>query len=83
MRAICEKYNAQGLPVFPFGIPFTFWELYLHLTNSLLIAFAIIIVAVFIAISIMLVNPWTAGLIVSVLYTFIKLTVFTLKLQSF
>uniref|UniRef100_A0A915HYU9 Uncharacterized protein n=1 Tax=Romanomermis culicivorax TaxID=13658 RepID=A0A915HYU9_ROMCU len=67
VRHVCENYTASGLPVFPLGIPFTFWELYLHLTTSLLTAFAIIIVAVFIAISIILINPWISALIVIVL----------------
>ena len=31
IRDICDKFQEQGLPNFPTGIPFTFWEQYIHL----------------------------------------------------
>jgi hypothetical protein len=31
IRKICEDFEARGLPVFPWGIPFRFYEQYLNL----------------------------------------------------
>uniref|UniRef100_A0A1I7XDY1 SSD domain-containing protein n=1 Tax=Heterorhabditis bacteriophora TaxID=37862 RepID=A0A1I7XDY1_HETBA len=36
IRSVCDRFNEQGLPNFPQGIAFTFWEQYLHLTGNLL-----------------------------------------------
>lgn len=60
----CEKFTDAGLPNFPSGLPFTFWEQYLHLTNNLLFAIVIITGAVFLVISLLLFNPWTSGMVV-------------------
>ncbi len=67
IRAICENYTLNGLPVFPQGIPFTFWEQYLYLINNLLVNIAIITGCVFLVISLLLMSPWTALLIVAIL----------------
>lgn len=36
IRSVCDKFAEQGLPNFPQGIAFTFWEQYLHLNGNLL-----------------------------------------------
>uniref|UniRef100_A0A183GWC0 DUF5703_N domain-containing protein n=1 Tax=Heligmosomoides polygyrus TaxID=6339 RepID=A0A183GWC0_HELPZ len=36
IRATCDQFVEQGLPNFPQGIAFTFWEQYLHLNGNLL-----------------------------------------------
>ncbi|XP_023228642.1 protein patched-like [Centruroides sculpturatus] len=65
IRAICTKFEKNGLPNFPTGIPFTYWEQYIglrfHLTMSLLCVF----VAIFLAVSLVLLNPWAAFIMVS------------------
>ncbi|KAL3994010.1 Patched family protein [Acanthocheilonema viteae] len=67
IRAVCDKFNADGLPNFPAGVVFTFWEQYLHLSTNLFQAICVIAFAVFCVISIILCNPWAAGIILIVL----------------
>uniref|UniRef100_A0A183CG75 SSD domain-containing protein n=1 Tax=Globodera pallida TaxID=36090 RepID=A0A183CG75_GLOPA len=55
IRAICDRYSADGLPVYPSGIPFTFWEQYLKLT--------------FYLISAILFNPWAAVMVAIIVVT--------------
>ena len=31
VRDICRKYEEKGLPNFPTGVPFTYWEQYIRL----------------------------------------------------
>ena len=38
VRGICKKYEDLGLPNFPTGLPFTFWEQYLELRSWLGVA---------------------------------------------
>ncbi|CAI4220957.1 unnamed protein product [Auanema sp. JU1783] len=67
IRGICDNYTVNGLPNFPQGIAFTFWEQYLHLNGNLLRAIATIALAVFIVISLLLFNPWAALTILVIL----------------
>ncbi|CAJ0604808.1 unnamed protein product [Cylicocyclus nassatus] len=60
IRSTCDYFVDNGLPNFPQGIAFTFWEQYLHLTYNLLTAIVLIACAVFVVISILLFNPWAA-----------------------
>ncbi|ETN74205.1 patched family protein [Necator americanus] len=60
IRSKCDYFVQQGLPNFPQGIAFTFWEQYLHLTYNLMTAIILIACAVFVVISILLFNPWAA-----------------------
>ncbi|UYV80467.1 PTCH1 [Cordylochernes scorpioides] len=50
IRALCERFEAKGLPNFPAGIPFTYWEQYislrLHLAGSLFCIYFIVFVVV-------------------------------------
>ncbi|XP_014243671.1 protein patched [Cimex lectularius] len=67
VREICQKFEERGVPNFPSGIPFLFWEQYIHLRQSLGLALLCALTSVFIVISVLLVNPWTAALIVFML----------------
>merc|ERR1719400_2401788 len=64
VRDICDSFQARGLPNFPFGIPFTFWEQYIGLRFYLLLALAAALTAVFLVISVLLMSPWAAALII-------------------
>lgn len=67
IRAICQKFEDKGLPNFPTGIPFIYWEQYVRLRFYLFSALVVVLAAVFLVISAFLLNPWTATLIVVVL----------------
>jgi hypothetical protein len=74
IRDTCDVYAVApvGLPThavyaFPSGIPFTFWEQYLHLRKNLLFALAVTITAVFVVVSVLLMSPWTAAIVVGTL----------------
>uniref|UniRef100_A0A7I4Y6A8 SSD domain-containing protein n=1 Tax=Haemonchus contortus TaxID=6289 RepID=A0A7I4Y6A8_HAECO len=77
IRSTCDRFVEEGLPNFPQGIAFTFWEQYLHLNGNLLTAIGVIAFAVFIVISILLFNPWAA------LNILIILVVMTVELAGF
>uniref|UniRef100_A0A915HMS2 Uncharacterized protein n=1 Tax=Romanomermis culicivorax TaxID=13658 RepID=A0A915HMS2_ROMCU len=62
-RSICEDFSEKGLPNFPDGLPFTFWEQYLDLRYNLIIALLMVIGSVFVVISILLINPWTSAVV--------------------
>lgn len=63
IREICERYTGLGVPNFPTGIPFTFWEQYLPLTTDLFIAILMITGTVLLMISIIIFNPWAASMV--------------------
>uniref|UniRef100_A0A0R3RWT3 SSD domain-containing protein n=1 Tax=Elaeophora elaphi TaxID=1147741 RepID=A0A0R3RWT3_9BILA len=63
IRGVCERYTELGLPNFPSGIAFIFWEQYLNLRWNLLVAICVITSAVFIIISIIIFNPWAAMMV--------------------
>ncbi|XP_066906859.1 protein patched isoform X2 [Halyomorpha halys] len=67
VREICNRFEARGLPNFPSGIPFLFWEQYISLRKSLTIAVALALAAVFIVISLSLLNIRAAVLITFVI----------------
>lgn len=67
IRAVCDKYDKLGLPNFPEGIAFKFWEQYLTLRWNLIFALVVVIGSVFVVISILLMNPWTSAVVVTVL----------------
>lgn len=54
VRELCLKFEAKGLSNFPSGIPFLFWEQYLYLRTSLLLALACALAAVFVVSSLSL-----------------------------
>ena len=71
VRQICEKFEERGLPNFPSGIPFTFWEQYVNLRFWLAIGLVCILSAIFFVVSFVLMSPWIASVIVVVLATIV------------
>ncbi|WKX95323.1 hypothetical protein Q1695_012069 [Nippostrongylus brasiliensis] len=63
VRAVCDIYTEKGLPNFPNGLAFTFWEQYLFLRWNLFCAICIIAFAVFAVISLLMFNPWAAAMV--------------------
>jgi patched 1 protein len=61
---LCQKFEERGLPNFPSGIPFLFWEQYLGLRQSLGLALLCALVAVFLVMAVLLLNLWAATLVV-------------------
>uniref|UniRef100_F1KQC5 Protein patched 1 n=1 Tax=Ascaris suum TaxID=6253 RepID=F1KQC5_ASCSU len=66
IRAVCDQFAKEGLPNFPSGIAFTFWEQYLHLSWHLFLAICTIAASVFLVISILIFNPWAAFMVMVV-----------------
>nr|BBF90244.1 patched protein [Eptatretus burgeri] len=66
-RALCEASARAGVPCYPAGQPFLFWEQYVGLRHWLLLALSVALTCTFFVCSLLLFNPWTAGLLVSVL----------------
>ncbi|KAK2569950.1 Protein patched-like protein 1 [Acropora cervicornis] len=77
VRAICENFSAEGLPNYPSGVPFTFWEQYIELRKQILMAIGISLAVSFVVMSAMLLNIWAAGIIV------ISLIMITVELYGF
>ena len=69
VRAICEKFAEKGLPNFPRGNPFTFWEQYIELRFWLLISLVTIIGVVLILVAVVMANPWLSILLCLVVAT--------------
>ncbi|XP_029365638.1 protein patched homolog 1 isoform X2 [Echeneis naucrates] len=67
VRAICSNYSRQGLPSYPNGYPFLFWEQYVSLRHWLLLSISVVLACTFLVCAVFLLNPWTAGIIVLVL----------------
>nr|XP_039330361.1 protein patched homolog 2 isoform X6 [Saimiri boliviensis boliviensis] len=66
-RAACAEAGQAGVNAYPSGSPFLFWEQYLGLRRCFLLAICILLVCTFLVCALLLLNPWTAGLIVLVL----------------
>uniref|UniRef100_A0A1I7Z3V5 SSD domain-containing protein n=1 Tax=Steinernema glaseri TaxID=37863 RepID=A0A1I7Z3V5_9BILA len=66
VRGTCERFEAEGLPNFPQGIAFTFWEQYLDLSWNLFLAICIIAGCVFLVVSSIIFNPWAAAMVMIV-----------------
>ncbi|GAB1608434.1 protein patched homolog 1-like [Argonauta hians] len=67
IRSICKEFERKGLPNYPRGVPFTYWEQYLHLRMYLSLSILCILVVTFLVIAIMLVNLWIAVIVVILL----------------
>ncbi|KAK6617228.1 hypothetical protein RUM44_005559 [Polyplax serrata] len=63
VRSICQKFEDRGLPNFPSGIPFLFWEQYLGLRQSFGLALISALAAVFVVVVVLLLNIWAALLV--------------------
>lgn len=64
MRAICEEFTRKGVLNYPNGYPFLFWEQYIGLRHWFLLAVSVVLACTFLVCAILLLNPWTAGIIV-------------------
>ena len=68
MFYICKDFQTNhGLPNFPIGIPFTFWQQYIHLRWYLFLAIAAVLAATFLILCCVLLNPWVSIIVVVVL----------------
>ncbi|XP_063042275.1 protein patched homolog 1 isoform X2 [Engraulis encrasicolus] len=67
VRAICGNSSRLGLPAYPNGYPFLFWEQYVSLRHWLLLSISVVLACTFLVCAVFLLNPWTAGIIVLVL----------------
>uniref|UniRef100_A0A8C3QTK0 Patched 2 n=1 Tax=Cyanoderma ruficeps TaxID=181631 RepID=A0A8C3QTK0_9PASS len=68
VRAICqEAAQRHGVLSYPSGYPFLFWEQYIGLRHWFLLAISILLACTFLVCALLLLNPWTAGIIVSIL----------------
>lgn len=67
VRIICNNYTSLGLSSYPNGYPFLFWEQYISLRHWLLLAISVVLACTFLVCAVFLLNPWTAGIIVSLL----------------
>lgn len=67
VRVICNNYTSLGLSSYPNGYPFLFWEQYISLRHWLLLAISVVLACTFLVCAVFLLNPWTAGIIVSLL----------------
>ncbi|XP_060132929.1 protein patched homolog 2 isoform X1 [Zootoca vivipara] len=68
VRAICDEVaQTHGVLSYPSGYPFLFWEQYIGLRHWLLQAISIVLACTFLVCTLLLLNPWTASIIVFVL----------------
>eukprot|EP00095_Tigriopus_kingsejongensis_P000792 maker-scaffold67_size430214-snap-gene-3.36 protein:Tk00792 transcript:maker-scaffold67_size430214-snap-gene-3.36-mRNA-1 annotation:"patched 1 " len=66
VREVCQKFESLGLPNFPRGLPFTFWEQYLHLRLWTMVALGAILGVIFLVSAFFLMNMWLGAIIVTV-----------------
>lgn len=64
VRELCKKFEARGLPNYPSGIPFIFWEQYLNLRTFLALIILCALTAAFVFVGIIMLSFWAAILIV-------------------
>ncbi|XP_033861066.3 protein patched homolog 1 isoform X1 [Acipenser ruthenus] len=67
VRSICDDFSKKGILNYPNGYPFLFWEQYIGLRHWFLLAISIVLACTFLVCAILLLNPWTAGIIVFIL----------------
>ncbi|KAH3696994.1 hypothetical protein DPMN_084478, partial [Dreissena polymorpha] len=67
IRQICDDFTSRGLLNYPVGVPFTFWEQYIQLRFYLMMALLCIMGVTFVVLSVTLMNPWMAGIIIVIL----------------
>lgn len=63
VRELCRKFEERGLPNFPSGIPFLFWEQYMGLRSCLGVALLAALGASVVVVGILLLNLWAALLV--------------------
>ncbi|BFZ16560.1 hypothetical protein BsWGS_19599 [Bradybaena similaris] len=67
IRKICDDFSEKGLPNFPTGVPFTFYEQYINLRFYLTISIVCVLAVTFVVFTVVLMNPWISFLVVLVL----------------
>ncbi|KAM4605747.1 protein patched homolog 1 [Polymixia lowei] len=67
VRAICDEFGRKGVFNYPNGYPFLFWEQYIGLRHWFLLSISVVLACTFLVCAILLLNPWTAGIIVFIL----------------
>lgn len=65
VRAVCDEFSRKGLFNYPNGYPFLFWEQYIGLRHWFLLSISVVLACTFLVCAVLLLNPWTAGIIVS------------------
>lgn len=65
VRSVCDEFSRKGVFNYPNGYPFLFWEQYIGLRHWFLLAISVVLACTFLVCAILLLNPWTAGIIVS------------------
>lgn len=65
VRSICDEFGRKGVFNYPNGYPFLFWEQYIGLRHWFLLSISVVLACTFLVCAILLLNPWTAGIIVS------------------
>lgn len=64
IRKICDDFSSKGLPNFPSGVPFTFYEQYINLRFYLMLSLICVLVVTFVVLTVVLMNPWIAAIVV-------------------
>uniref|UniRef100_A0A3Q3K523 SSD domain-containing protein n=1 Tax=Monopterus albus TaxID=43700 RepID=A0A3Q3K523_MONAL len=67
VRAVCDEFSRKGLFNYPNGYPFLFWEQYIGLRHWFLLSISVVLACTFLVCAILLLSPWTAGIIVFIL----------------
>lgn len=67
VRSICDEFARKGVLNYPNGYPFLFWEQYIGLRHWFLLSISVVLACTFLVCAILLLNPWTAGIIVFIL----------------
>ncbi|XP_020282533.1 protein patched isoform X4 [Pseudomyrmex gracilis] len=63
VRKLCKRFEERGLPNFPSGIPFLFWEQYMDLRVCLGMALLAALSASVVVVGVLLLNLWAALLV--------------------
>lgn len=63
VRRLCRRFEEKGLPNFPSGIPFMFWEQYIDLRSCLGLALLTALGASLAVVGLLLLNLWAAILV--------------------
>ncbi|XP_025990235.1 protein patched [Solenopsis invicta] len=63
VRQLCKKFEERGLPNFPSGIPFLFWEQYMDLRFSMSIALMAALTVSILVVALLVLNIWAAVLV--------------------
>ncbi|XP_037941550.1 protein patched-like [Teleopsis dalmanni] len=87
IRDLSVKFETRGLPNYPSGIPFIFWEQYMTLRASLGLILCCSVIAAFFLVTVLLLSAWAALLVVvnvvaSLVQIFGAMTLLGIKLSA-